>query len=139
MGRTAVSNNRGVTLIEVMISFVLILIVSLALMQTQLLGISTNVQNQLRDEAVNVVEMRLSQLRNRPFTEAVTHTDLAPTAGTPEAAVTRKIRGFTVDFTPSRQIVDISPEAKQITITVQWSYRGQNYTHGSTTIMIMRS
>ena len=60
-------NKKGVTLIEMMIALVILLVVSLALMQTAIIGISMNVQNALRDEAVNVAEMRMNQLRSMPF------------------------------------------------------------------------
>ncbi len=134
MGRTVLFNKKGVTLIEMMISLVILLIVSLALMQTQLLGISTNVKNQMRDEAVNVAEMRMNQLRSLPFTDTLIHADLTATAGVTEAAVRRNFRGFFIDFTPTRTIANISTDAKQIAITVSWSYRGQPYTHGIMTI-----
>lgn len=133
--RPVLLNKKGVTLIELMVSLVILLIVSLALMQTALLGISTNVKNQIRDEAVNVTEMRMVGLRSLPFTNTLIHADLTATAGVNETAVPRDIRGFSISFTPRRTITDISTETKQITITVSWNYRGQAYTHGVTSLM----
>lgn len=135
--RLVLFNNKGVTLIEMMISLVILLIVSLALMQTASLGMSTNVKNKIRDEAVNIAEMRMNHLRSLPFTDTFTHADLAATGGVDvtEAVVQRDFRNFHIDFTPKRKIADISTAAKQITITVSWNYRGQTYTHGVTTIV----
>ena len=134
MGRIVLLNNRGVTLIEMMISLVIILIVSLALMQTALVGINTNVQNSMRDEAVSVAEMRMNDLRSLPFTETLTHADLA--SGTTTATpVPRNLRGATIQYTPSQTISDINTSAKQITISVAWSYRGKSYNHSITSIM----
>jgi prepilin-type N-terminal cleavage/methylation domain-containing protein len=135
MERRVLFNKKGVTLIELMISLVILLIISLALMKTTLLGISTNVKNQLRDEAANVAEMSMIRLRNLPFTDTLTHADLTATAGVDETAVPRKFRRFSIDFTPRRTIADINTRAKQITITVSWNFRGQVNTHGITTIM----
>ncbi len=135
MERAVLFNKKGVTLIEMMISLVIVLIVSLALMKAQSLGLSMNVKNQLRDEAVNIAEMRMDQLRSLPFTDAFIHADLTATAGVTEAAIRRNFRGFFVDFTPRRTITDISTDAKQITITVSWIYSGQTNTHGIMTIM----
>jgi type IV pilus assembly protein PilV len=131
------SKSKGSTLIEMMISLVILLIVSLALMRSALLGMSTNVQNSLRDEAVNVAEMRMNQLTSLPFTDTTTHPDLAETApaGEPEAVIQRTIRNFTVTYAPRKTISDINPDSKQIAITVAWSYKGRDYTHGSQTIM----
>lgn len=133
--RPALLNKKGVTLIELMVSLVILLIVSLALMQTSLLGISTNVKNQIRDEAVNIAEMRMIGLRSLPFTDTLTHADLTATAGVNETPVPRKFRGFSIDFTPRRTITNISTDTKQITVTVTWNYRGQANTHGVTSIM----
>lgn len=132
---TVMFNNKGVTLIELMVSLVILLIVSLALMQTSLLGISTNMKNQIRDEAVNVAEMSMIRLRSLPFTAALVHADLTATAGVMETPVERKFRGFSIDYRPRRTIVDINTETKQITMAVTWDYRGKTYTHGITSIM----
>ena len=135
MERVVLFNRKGVTLIELMVSLVILLIVSLALIKTQSLGLSTNVKNQLRDEAVNIAEMRMNQLRSLPFTDTLIHADLTATAGVTEVAVRRNFRGFFIDFTPRRTITNISTDAKQITITVSWIYSGQTNTHGIMTIM----
>lgn len=133
------NNKKGVTLIEMMISLVILLVVSLALMQTALLGISTNVQNQIRDEAVNVAEMRMNQLTSLPFETGTppipTPFLVAPGNVPAETGVPRNFRGFIITFTPTRTIVDINANSKQITISVAWNYKGNAYTHGVTTIM----
>src|SRR4030042_6811536 len=65
--RVVISNKTGLGLIEVMIALVVMLVVFLALMQTALVSIDSNMINVLRDEAVSIAEMRMSELRNRPF------------------------------------------------------------------------
>jgi type IV pilus assembly protein PilV len=119
-------NKKGVTLIEMMIALVILLVVSLALMQTAIIGMNVNLQNVLRDEAVNIAEMRMNQLRSLPF-ELVT-------AGT-ETPVARNFRGFTETYNPARTISTINANSKQIAIMVSWTYRGQTYNHGITTIV----
>ena len=136
MERPVPFNKKGVTLIEMMIALVILLTVSLAFMQTALLGTSINVKNQLRDEAVNIAEMRMDQLRSLPFTDLTTSPYLAAPGNSPaEAVVQRNFRGFSINYTPTRTIADISTDTKQVTIMVAWSYRGQTYTHGITSIM----
>lgn len=135
MARIALLDNKGVTLIEMMMALVILLIVSLALMQTATLGIAINLQNALRDEAVNVAEMRMNHLTSLPFTSTVTHADLAPVIDFTESGIPRSFRGFSVNFTPTRTIADINANSKQITISISWDYRGKSYSHGITTIM----
>jgi type IV pilus assembly protein PilV len=122
-----ITNDKGVTLIEIMIALVILMIASLALMQTALLGISMNVQNAMRDEAVNVAEMEMNDLRNLPF-------DNINTAATSTVA-SRNLRGFIINYAISPQVVDINSNSKQINISVAWNYRGKAYTHGITTIL----
>jgi len=131
MDRTALLNNKGVTLIELMFSLVILLIASLALMQTAMLGISMNVQNAMRDEAVNVAEMRMNQLKSLPFI----HTDLAPVENFAEPGISRSFRGFSINYMSTRTVDDINANSKQITLVIAWSYRGKTYSHGVTTIM----
>ncbi len=50
-----------------MIAFVVLLFVFLALMQTALVSIDSNMRNVLRDEAVRVAEERMNAHRNVPF------------------------------------------------------------------------
>ncbi len=126
MDQTVLTNKKGMTLVEVMFALVILLIASLALMKTALLGISMNVQNALRDEAVNVAEQRMNEVKSQPFDTIATGA---------EPAVSRDFRGFTVTYTPTRTVADINVNSKQISISVAWSYRGQAYSHSITTIL----
>lgn len=135
MDRIASLNKKGMTLIEVMVALVILLIVSLALMQTALLGISMNLRNSLRDEAVNIADMKMNELRALPYTYAYTDPQLSATGGLVSGpTVTRNIRAAAVGFTLSQNITDIS-DSKQITILVSWNFKGQPYSHGITSIM----
>jgi prepilin-type N-terminal cleavage/methylation domain-containing protein len=134
-------NEKGVSLIELMIALVILLVVSLAMMQTALIGMSTNLQNALRDEATNIGEMRINQLRALPFTDTVaTPADLLATAptGTSDPNVERNFRSFTEQYRVKRTVTNLNTETKQIAILVSWDYRNKSYSHGVTTIMRMR-
>ena len=130
-------NKKGMTLIEVMIALVILLIVMLALMQTVTLGINSNVNNLLRDEATKIAELRITELRNTLFTVGA----LAATAGTDEAAVQRQFRNFAVNFTPRRTITDLGGDDKRVDIAITWEWRnrtvatGNPYTYTVSTIV----
>lgn len=136
MARIVVHNNKGVTLIEMMVALGILLVVSLALMQTTLVGMRMNLQNTLRDEAVSVAETRMNQLRVLRFTNAITDPGLIATGGlVSDGTDTRNFRSFSKVYTRSLTIADLGTDSKQITVSVAWPYRGQTFTHAITTIM----
>ena len=133
MAHSARLNNKGMSLLEVMIATVFLMIVSLALVQTSLLGFQENLRNSLREEAIRIADQRIGDLRGRAFTE--TFTDPLLNAGVTTATVTRKLRSFQKDFTVTTTVTDLTQENKQITVEVKWNYKGPVFSHSSTVIV----
>lgn len=141
-------NKKGVSLVEVMIALVILLLVFLALMQTALVSIDANIRNLLRDEAVSIAEQRMTALKNRLFTVAVTDAVLNDTGGVeaadnvrvaaPMNVIPRSFRNFSVDFFLWKNIDDLNTENKQITIIVRWTWKGEAYSHAISTVMRMQ-
>lgn len=133
------SNNRGVTLIEIMIALVVLLFVSLAMLQMGILSMQVNVKNSARDEAITVAEMRLNDMRSLPFTAAFTSSDLDATGvdGVPDGVVTRSVRGVGITFTRTRIVsdLDVNKKTKLVTMDVAWQLRQQNYFHRITIVL----
>ena len=150
MRRIVFQNKAGFTLVEVMIALVVALLVFLALMQTALVSIDSNMRNVLRDEAVSIAEMRMNEMKSSPFTSVVSDTGSlsgydCPTGfstGVPVERDLKNISGF--DFCTNLICSEIGGDghcatsnynsSKQITITVGWKWKGENYTHRITTI-----
>lgn len=130
-------NNRGMSLIEVMFALVLLLLSTLAMMKTGLLAVQTNMVNSLRDEAVSVAEERMNELKNELFSANATSILLNPTGDVADATVVRKLRATSVTYTRTRRVdtITTTPPARQVSVIVTWSYRGQTYTHGITSII----
>lgn len=146
-------NKKGLTLIEVLVALVITLVLFLALMQTALLSIDSNMKNLLRDEAVNIAEMRMNEARNLAFTETTDNlvSDTVSLAGADcptgfsatGVLVERNFRNISdLDFCTNRTIscpestpCPSSPTMKQIDITVGWRWKGENYTHSVSTIV----
>ena len=127
--QTVLRNKKGLTLIEVMISLIVLLLVFLALMQTALVSIDSNMVNVLRDEAVNVAEEQMNVARNTLFDNLLAGvTDVSP----PPRSL-RNIAAFT--YTATRTVTDINTETKQVIINVTWEWKdrtvgnGNPYTH----------
>jgi prepilin-type N-terminal cleavage/methylation domain-containing protein len=126
-------NKKGLTLVEVMIALVVLLVVSLALMQTALVSINSNMSNVLRDEAVNIAEMRMNEARNTPFNNLI---------GTSTAPISRNFRNIAnFQYTVTRTITDLNSDNKQVNITVLWEWKentvanGNPLTHSITSIV----
>jgi len=121
-------NKKGLTLIEVMISLIVLLLVFLALMQTALVSIDSNMVNVLRDEAVNVAEEQMNVARNTPFDNLLAGvTDVSPPP--------RSLRNVAETYTVTRTVTDVNAETKQVIINVTWDWKdrtagnGNPYTH----------
>ena len=139
--QTVLQNNRGLTVVEVLISSLVTLVLFLAVMQTTLLSIDSNTSNVLRDEAVRIAEERMRDLRSIPFDEYESkglyytgeddsfitdynHTD----GGQPQ----RKIRNKDdYKFTRNISIVDVTPTTKKIGVQVQWEWKDRTFANNN--------
>lgn len=110
-----------------MIALLLLMVVALAVVQTALVGMKANLQNSMRDEAVNVADLQMNQLRDEGFNLV--------SSGT-LTAIPRTFRaGVVVNYTPTITVTSINADTKQVAMTVGWPFAGKNYTHSVTTIM----
>lgn len=127
---------KGFSLVEVMIALVVVLLVSLAMMQTALVSIDSNMLNVLRDEAVSLVEERMSIDRNL----ALSTTDFDSNLVSDGAAVSvsRYVRNVPVPYSMQRTVTGYpagSPTTKQVLETVNWTWKGQAYTYSGRTLL----
>jgi len=127
--RSARLNNRGMTLVEVMIALVIILVLMLGLIQAAILSIDGNLRNVFRDEATRIAEQTMGDLRNYPFDDAA----LAIGSNCPNnpLTVTRSFR----DITSKNYIVCINVKcadnplnctAKSLQVVVGWNHKREN-------------
>jgi prepilin-type N-terminal cleavage/methylation domain-containing protein len=65
------NNNKGLTLVEVMIALSVFLLVFMGLFQTALLSIEHNMKNILRDEAINIAAARMEETKSMPFDSVI--------------------------------------------------------------------
>ena len=143
--RHVLLSKKGFTLVEVIIALVIALLVFFALMQTALVGIDSNMRNALRDMAVNVADIRMDEARELPFTASVDYlvsdagslSGAACPAGFPATGVRvpRNIKNISnFDFCTNMTVTPINADNKQVTITVGWKWKGENYTHSISTL-----
>jgi type IV pilus assembly protein PilV len=135
---TVYRNSEGVTLVEVMVALVVALLVSLALMQTALLGIDSNMKNVLRDEAVRIAEKDMNDARNLPFDSLNDSTSTVLRSF-------KNIDNFQYNVSRTVTVLDtnyvLNSTLKRVDVTVTWDWKentvanGNPFTHTITSII----
>jgi type IV pilus assembly protein PilV len=118
------------SLIELLIAMSILLIVSLALMQTALVSINSNMRNLLRDEAVRVAETQMDDMRNMNFASM-------PASSNGFSNMTaRNIKDDTVDdigyqfFAVNSTVATAgNVNSKLLKTSVYWKWQTENYVH----------
>jgi prepilin-type N-terminal cleavage/methylation domain-containing protein len=134
--RDKASNDRGLTLIELMVAMVVLLFVSLALMQTALLSIDANMRNVIRDEAVRVADAKMDELRNTAFGNLPAGMNLIPNYN---AVSARTLRNLDMDYVINTTIenldgTDLTASTKKVDVDVYWNWKGEGYSMGVSSI-----
>jgi len=117
--RTA-SNDKGYSLIEVLIALLLAALVFAGLLKSSLLVMNTNLDNLLRDEAASVADQQMTQVKNTPF-------NALPSVYTQQTTTaTRSIRAMTtMAFITTQTVNPLDANNKSVTIQVSWTRNGQ--------------
>ena len=147
--------NSGMSLVEVMIALLVLLFVSLALMQTALVSIESNMKSVLRDEAVSIADQRMAEARDA--VGSATGFDILTTDGTDTnltadkcpsgfwssfgnhgVYVTRNLKniqnfGYCTHRDVSGQQLGV--ENKAVTVTISWLWKGEQYVHTNSTVL----
>lgn len=118
-------NNKGFTLVEVMVAFVILIVGLLALLQSVNIALIHNLRNQMREEAVQVASTAMNEMRAGAFD--------APIATTPYSVQSR-IRGGNASYTVTRQKQALPSGSIQYQVDVQWLVKGQTYNHAIATV-----
>ena len=129
MGRRVWNDKRGLTLIEVLVSLVIVFIVFIGLSSSGLLVLEENIKNSLRDEAVSVADREIQHARNLPLDNVVSGT---------RNPMNYPIRGLVVTYTPTWTVAVLDVSTRQLTVRVDWSRRGRSYSHQIGTIVRQR-
>lgn len=149
-------NNKGFTLIELMVAMLILLVGGLALITSAAMVMEHNMTNQLRDEAVRVAEQDMSILRNTPFASLPAGPAVggwgtinggiwtaAPPPGSCQT-VQRSFRGIqNFSYTVCERITGLSATTRQIDVAVGWDYKGtgvlaptvRKYQHSASSIV----
>jgi prepilin-type N-terminal cleavage/methylation domain-containing protein len=131
MERVAMRDNQGFTLVEIMVSLVVLMVMFLGMMQTVLVGIDSNMVNVMREEAVLIAEQEMNRARDADF----------PTLGNGGNTINRSFRrmdqgsGTGIPFTWARTVTPIDANNVQIQVQVTWPWKNQLFNHTIQTIV----
>jgi type IV pilus assembly protein PilV len=121
-----ISSEKGFSLVELLVSLVILTVGMLGLLQSVNLAIDTNMKNNFRDEAVMVGEDSMSQEKSKAFALISSNT-------TKSFGVSRKFRNAFKNYSVTKSIEALpnvtNPNTKRIQIGVKWVHRGQKYEH----------
>ncbi|MEM0174376.1 MAG: type II secretion system protein, partial [Sulfolobaceae archaeon] len=118
------------TLIETIISLLILCIVMLGMLYTVNLAINTNMQNNLRDEAIKIAQGEVNTILNN--------------ANNSTGALQSYTKTVNVSINNFQETYNVSVNAQQesnngmnnviiYTVTVTWNYKGQPQVHTETT------
>ena len=102
---------------------VIMVIGLLGLLQTVIIATERNLQNELRDEAIQVGENSLNSMAVRPFTMLTT---VSRTTQVPS-----KVRAFTKTYTVTQSLSNLGTESKQLLVDVRWGFKDYTSYHHS--------
>src|SRR5512141_891273 len=133
------NSSSGMTLVEVLVSLVIVFIIFLGLSASGLVVLNENIKNEMRDEAVSVAEMEMQKVRNIPFSTIVDNIHL----------VNRQIRGLNVGYNVARAVTNpdgttplTDPNNRRVAINVTWNRiensQALSYSHQVATIVRLR-
>jgi type IV pilus assembly protein PilV len=124
--RSAVSlkNNDGFTLVEVMVAIVIMTVGLLGLLQTIGVAFEHNLRNELREQAVNLGEKYINDLKGKSFDSY----SVSPGYYSP-LTVTSTVRGVAGrTYTVEREVQNIGDvNNKQLQVTVRLTYKNAQY------------
>lgn len=122
MEPVAFSNSQGFTLVEFLISIVILTVVLLALLESVTLSIAHNMKNQLRNQAILIADEKMNREKLKPFD--------AISSGTTKNSTDSYTIGLAhKNYSSTKTISATSNSSKSIDINVSWHYKGQRHTH----------
>jgi type IV pilus assembly protein PilV len=122
MAPVVYSNKRGFTLIELMVSLVILTVGLLGLLQTINVALHANMKSQMDYIGAMVADQQMAQVMAQPFANVPT------TAQTP-VSVQRQVNLQQVNYTVTVTGTTVSANTKGVSIQVSWNYQGSVHNH----------
>lgn len=125
-------SNVGFTLIEVMVSIVILMVGLLGLLQAINLAMEQNIKNVLRSEAVQIAENKMNVLKLTPYDNI--------SASYSMQSMPSRIRGsnrsYSVHRSSTKFNAGASETSKELVVNVSWLYKNSPTVHEIRTIKV---
>jgi type IV pilus assembly protein PilV len=115
-------NEKGFTLIEVLVATLIMTVGLFGLLQVINVAIDYNMNNQFRHEAVKLADAQMELQRSRSFYDISTNSPLT-------SVVSSRVNYAFKNYSVFRQGSAITPNTRQLDITVTWGYKQLRYNH----------
>ena len=113
-------NNKGFTLAELLAATVVLLIGLLGLLQSMNIATEQNLRNAARDEALQISEEYMSNIRAKPFAQISS----SPSPyNYPPLSVPSRLRGVSKNYTVTRQVTLLSTNSKLVMVRSRWRFK----------------
>lgn len=121
-------SNKGFTLLEFMVSIVILTVGLLGLLSAINVALSRNMETQLRNEAVSVLDKEMAREMSKGYYNISTTT-------TPPPGMLRQsnVMNATVNYYLIRSGTQLST-SKVVNYQVNWPYHGKSYTYNASSV-----
>ncbi len=130
--------NKGFTLIEVMISMVILAFILLGLLAGIMVEKRNVIKAAMRDESVQIAKKIINDFRNQRFASlaSVCSGGCNPESTNSSCIVKRRIRNNIVKFGKTVSVSQgPNPDIKLLSVTICWKINGKTYSYNSSTIL----
>ncbi|MFA7059397.1 MAG: prepilin-type N-terminal cleavage/methylation domain-containing protein [Pedobacter sp.] len=120
------SSESAFTLIEFLVAIVILMVGMLGLLQMVNVSLNHNLQNQLRNEAVNVLDVEMAKELAKGYNQvAITNRNYT---------ASRKILNSFKLYSVSRTGIAL-PNSREVNFQVSWRHKGVRYTHDASSVL----
>lgn len=128
MTPVAVQAERGFTLIEALVSILILTVLMLGLILSLGVTYTTNIKNAYRDQGVKIAQEILEQRASVGYPNLM--------VGTSTGNVTMSVGGGSVTYNTATTVTEpVANVAKLVRIKVTWDYRGKSYGYNASTVV----
>ncbi len=120
------SDNKGFTLLEMLVAFVILMVGMLALLQAVNLAYSHNLVTILRNEAVLLGDEQIMLRKSMTFEQISSGTSLS---------IPRDMRAAYKNYSVIGTVSSLTDTSKEITMRIAWKHKNQSYEHSVSSIV----